>query len=110
MAPLKDSSLANIDSFIHARQAKFTMNISPVTQLLAILDWSINLADSPGTQYRIMEDFAEKALLCWDYAFRASFNTGREPEKPIAVDGRFQADAWQQQPYTFMYQAFLLCE
>ena len=110
MEPLKDSSLANIDSFIHARQAKFTMNISPVTQLLAILDWSINLADSPGTQYRIMEDFTEKALQYWDYAFRASFNIGGEPEKSIAVDGRFQAEAWQQKPYIFMYQAFLLYE
>jgi polyhydroxyalkanoate synthase len=110
MEPLKDSSLANVDSFIHARQAKFTMNISPVTQLLAILDWSINLADSPGTQYRIMEDFTEKALQYWDYVFRASFNTGGEPEKSIAIDGRFQAEAWQQKPYIFLYQGFLLCE
>jgi polyhydroxyalkanoate synthase subunit PhaC len=110
MEPLKDSSLANVDSFIHARQAKFTMNISPVTQLLAILDWSINLADSPGTQYRIMEDYTEKAIQYWDYAYRASFNTGREPEKSIAVDDRFQAEAWQQKPYIFLYQAFLLCE
>ena len=110
MEATKDSSLASIDSFIHARQAEFTMNLSPVTTLLAFLDWSINLADSPGTQYRIMKDLTEKTANYWDYVFRTFFNTGGEPEKPIAVDRRFQEEAWQKQPYVFMYQAFLLCE
>ena len=110
MEPLKDSSHAGVDSFIHARQAKFTMNMSPVTRLLVFLDWFINLADSPGTQCRIMEDFIEKTTNYWSDVVRTFLNTNGEPEKPIACDSRFQGEAWQQQPYIFMYQAFLLCE
>jgi len=110
METSKDSSFASVDSFIHARQAPFTMNLSPVTTLLAFLDWSINLADSPGTQYRIMKDAMEKAANYWDHVFHSFFNFGAEPEKPIAVDGRFREEAWQKPPYLFMYQAFLLCE
>src|SRR5664280_845607 len=102
MEALNDSSHAGIDSFIHARQAKFTMNLSPVTALLAFLDWSINLADSPGTQFRIMEDFIEKATNYGGYAFRTFLNTEGKPEKSLAVDSRFQAEAWQQQPHRFI--------
>lgn len=110
MANLKDSSHGNVDSFIHARQANFTMNLSPVAPLLAFLDWTINLSDSPGTQIRIMEDFIEKSSSFWDYAFRSLLNTDGKPEKPIAVDSRFEGEAWQRQPYQSMYQAYLLCE
>ncbi len=110
MEALKDSSHAGVDSFIHAKQAKFTMNLSPVTQLLAFLDWSINLADSPGTQSRITEDLTEKVANFWDHVFRTWLKSNQEPEKPIAADRRFQDEAWQQQPYVFMYQAFLLAE
>jgi polyhydroxyalkanoate synthase len=110
MEATKDSSFASVDSFIHARQAPFTMNLSPVTTLLAFLDWSINLADSPGTQYRIMKDAMEKTANYWDYVFHSFFRTGGEPEKPIAVDGRFREEAWQKPPYLYMHQAFLLCE
>jgi len=53
----KYTAHTSVDSFIHARQARFTMNLSPVTRLLAFLDWFLNLADSPGTQYRILDDF-----------------------------------------------------
>ncbi len=110
MDTLKDSSYAGVDSFIHARQAKLTMNLSPVTMLLAFLDWSINLADSPGSQYRIMEDGFKRAVNYWDYSVRSLLNTGKDPEKPVAVDRRFQEDAWQKPPYLLMYRAFLLCE
>ena len=110
MEALKDSSHAGVDSFIHARQARFTMNLSPVTQLLAFLDWWINLADSPGTQFRITEDMIEKAANFWDYTLRTLLKTDREPEKPVITDRRFEAEAWQQQPFAFMHQAFLLSE
>ena len=110
MEALKDSSHAGVDSFIHARQARFTMNLSPVTQLLAFLDWWINLADSPGTQFRISEDMIEKAANFWDYTLRNMLKTDREPEKPVITDRRFEAEAWQQQPFAFMHQAFLLAE
>ena len=110
MEALKDSSHAGVDSFIHARQARFTMNLSPVTQLLAFLDWWINLADSPGTQFRISEDMIEKAANFWDYTLRTLLKTEKEPEKPVITDRRFEAEAWQQQPFAFMHQAFLLSE
>lgn len=110
MANLKDSSHGNVDSFIHARQAKFTMNLSPVAPLLAFLDWSINLSDSPGTQIRIMEDLIEKSSNFWDCVLNGLLNTDGKPEISIAVDKRFEEDAWQQQPYQSMYQAYLLCE
>jgi len=110
MEALKDTSHASVDSFIHAQKAKFTMNLSPVSLLLAFLDWSINLADSPGKQYRIAEDFNKKITNYWDYTLRSLLRGDREPEKPITTDPRFQAEAWQQSPFIFIYQAFLLFE
>ncbi|MFA5181559.1 MAG: alpha/beta fold hydrolase [Syntrophales bacterium] len=106
----KNTAHASVDSFIHARQARFTMNLSPVTQLLAFMDWFLNLADSPGTQYRILEDFTEKSMSYWDYLCRTMINNDGEPEKPIAVDPRFKAEDWQQCPYNLIHQAFLLSE
>ncbi|MEN6489721.1 MAG: alpha/beta fold hydrolase [Smithella sp.] len=110
MEALKDKSHASVDSFIHAQQAKFTMNLSPVAPLLAFLDWAINLANSPGKQYRIAEDFQKKLAIYRDFTLRSFLNTGREPEKPVVADSRFQAEEWQQKPYLFLYQAFLLCD
>ena len=110
MQATNDSSYASVDSFIHARQAKFTLNLSPVTILLAWGDWSLNLACSPGTQCRMLEDFVKKTAGYWASVFRTSLSKDVKPENPIAVDERFQADAWQQPPYLFTYQAFLLHE
>ncbi len=111
MEASKESAHASVDSFIHARKAKFTMNLSPVTQLLAFLDWYINLADSPGKQYRLIEDFFEKSTTYWDYIIRSCLlNNNGEPEKPIAHDPRFRDESWQKAPYSCIYQAFLLCE
>jgi polyhydroxyalkanoate synthase subunit PhaC len=108
MDTCKNTTHAGVDSFIHARQARFTMNLSPVTQLLAFLDWLLNLADSPGTQYRILEDFQKKSMGYWDYVFRNMVN--EVPEKPLTVDARFMADDWQQWPYNLIHQSFLLSE
>jgi polyhydroxyalkanoate synthase subunit PhaC len=110
MDAFKNTAHASVDSFIHARQARFTMNLSPVTQVLAFLDWFLNLADSPGTQYRILEDFKEKSMGYWDYVYRSMNNHDGVPEKPIAVDSRFEAEDWQQWPYNLIHQAFLLSE
>lgn len=110
METSKDTSYANVDSFIHARQAEFTMNLSPVTPLLAILDWSVNLANSPGTQYRISGDFIRKTVNYWDYALCSFFKLDGKPVTPPVIDERFQAPDWQKEPYLFGYQAFLLCE
>ncbi|MDQ1278414.1 MAG: poly[(R)-3-hydroxyalkanoate] polymerase subunit PhaC [Thermodesulfobacteriota bacterium] len=110
MDAIKNTAHASIDSFIHARQARFTMNLSPVTQVLAFLDWFLNLADSPGTQYRIIEDFKEKSMTYWTYLCRTMINNDGEAEKPIVVDSRFKAEDWQQCPYNLIHQAFLLSE
>ena len=110
MEPLKDSSHAGVDSFIHARQAKFTMNLSPVTEMLVFLDWLINLADSPGTQCRIMEDLTEKTTNFWSSVARTLLDGSGGPENAAIRDERFQAEAWKQPPYLFMHQAFILCE
>ncbi|MDI9570179.1 MAG: alpha/beta fold hydrolase [Pseudomonadota bacterium] len=110
MEATKESAHASVDSFIHARKAKFTMNLSPVTQLLAFLDWFINLADSPGKQYRIIEDFWEKTANYWDYALRSCLLPIGESEKPIARDPRFRDEAWQSYPYNLLHQAFLMSE
>ena len=110
MEATKESAHASVDSFIHARKAKFTMNLSPVTQLLAFLDWFINLADSPGKQYRIVEDFWDKTANYWDYACRSCLLGNGEKEKPIVHDSRFRDESWQSPPYNLIHQAFLLAE
>lgn len=106
----KVTSYSNVDSFVHARQARFTFNISPVSQMLAVMDWLANLADSPGKQCELVDEFFSSVTKYGEYILRCMMNGDKTPEPPIIQDRRFREGEWHQFPYNLIHQAFLLME
>jgi len=101
--------MASVDRFIHARQAKFTMSISPAAMMLAYLDWLVNILNSPGKQLLLLEEFNNSLQRLIGNTAQEIFY-GRPPEEAKDTDPRFRAKEWQLWPFNFMYKYFLLYE
>ncbi|MCX7817359.1 MAG: alpha/beta fold hydrolase [Syntrophales bacterium] len=109
MTDYRFKGMASVDRFVHSRQAKFTFSISPVAVTLAYLDWVVNLANSPGKQYLLLEEFTNKLVkLIGESLQEIIYN--RPAPVPSDLDPRFREPDWQQWPFNFMYKYFLLFE
>ena len=100
-----------IDRLIHAWQARFTLAVSPAALLLAFADWSVHLLNAPGKQTALVE----KAMRKWVRLALYLSNLARDPDcapciEPLPQDHRFRSPAWQQQPFSLIYQSFLLTQ
>ncbi len=98
-----------VDRLMHAWQARLTYSISPAALMLAFMDWGMHLANAPGKQAALVE----KALRKWvRFALHVARSLGDRDcppcIKPLPQDRRFDHPAWQEAPYTYIYQAFLL--
>lgn len=91
----------SFDRFLHAQEARMTAFLSPVSLLLAFLDWSLHLANSPERRM----DLAQSAVGQWNRL------ADREHWIPSAPgDRRFDDPAWRQPPFDVISQSFLLAE
>ena len=98
-----------LDRLMHAWQARLTYSISPAALMLAFSDWGMHLANAPGKQAALVE----KALRKW---VRLALHVSRSVAdrdcpaciEPLPQDRRFSDPAWQESPYKYIYQAFLL--
>ncbi len=90
-----------LDRLLHAREAPLTSSLSYISLLLAYLDWSLHLANSPGRRVTLAQDAAHK----WMQLFTPS-----KWEAPSADDRRFSNDGWNQLPFNFFAQAAVLGE
>lgn len=99
-----------IDRSIHAALARFTLGLSPPALAEAYLDWAIHLASSPGKQMLVAQKGLRKLVRLTRYMARCFAESGSaEPcIEPLPQDKRFTGEAWQQWPYNFIYQSFLL--
>lgn len=92
----------------HARLARLTYGLSPVSIANAFTDWLAHLAMSPGKR----QELKAKALRQMTRLGQQTLeSTANEPEpciKPLPQDRRFTAAPWQQWPYNLIYQSFLL--
>ncbi len=104
---------ANLDRMLHAAWGKMVQGLSPISLLGAYMDWATHIATSPSKQQQL----ADKALRKWHrlilYAAQFARQSVRDcPNspciEPLATDKRFDHPAWQQPPYNYIYQAFLL--
>jgi len=97
------------DRMFHALMGRFTGFISPGSLTLAWLDWVVHLSASPGKQQILVEKALRKAVRLGLYAARALAGGECGPcIDPLIQDQRFRAPQWQQWPYCFIYQNFLL--
>lgn len=98
-----------VDRATGASLALLTGGIAPASIGAAFADWLLHLAQSPGRQARLGADAVRTAALFADH-MRRSLTSGDAPPciAPPPGDDRFADPAWQDPPYRFLAQAFLL--
>lgn len=102
-----------IDPLIHAGLARSTSSLSIASALLAVTDWAIHLAISPGKRMDLARLAASHFEQLSRYALSAlQAGPGRAPccVEPPAADRRFSDEEWQHWPFNLLHQAFLLNE
>ncbi len=103
-----------LDGQVHAAVARATMSLSPMTALLAMIDWAGHLAASPGKRMELGKlAFEQNARLAGHVREACRYAVaGRAPEcvAPRETDRRFAADEWHHWPFNVMQQTFLLAE
>jgi polyhydroxyalkanoate synthase len=105
----EDGTALPLDRLVNATLAKLSLGISPLALPAAYLDWAMHLALSPGKQAELGHKALRKLLR---FALYAASGTGQDQSatciKPLPQDRRFADAAWQQPPFNFIYQSFLL--
>lgn len=103
-------SITALDNVFKANMAKLTGGISPAGLLSLYFTWVSHLALSPGKQASLAEKMCRKA-------FRLSKSSPSMMQKdslpcidPLPQDKRFSDPSWQQWPYNYIYQNFLLTQ
>ncbi len=98
-----------VDRAAAALVARTTQGLSPAALTLAYLDWAMHLAAAPGKQAELTVKAARKAARFWAYMLASTLDRTQAPcIAPLVGDERFSAPSWQDWPYRFWYQAFLL--
>ena len=90
-----------LDRLVHAREARFTGSLSPVSLTLAYLDWAFHLANAPGRQLELARAVGRQ----W-----ARLASPKHWTAPTPGDRRFSDPAWSHPPFNLISQAFLLAE
>jgi len=105
------TTLADVsDRSLHAIMARFTLGLSPAALAAAYLDWAVHLATAPGKRAQLLDKAARKSLRFANHVRRYATERGECPAciDPLPQDKRFAGAAWQQWPFNFLYQGFLL--
>tara|TARA_R110000787_G_scaffold13410_14_gene42247 strand:- start:15811 stop:17568 length:1758 start_codon:yes stop_codon:yes gene_type:complete len=104
-----DGIADSMDQAAGAMIAQATHGLSPATMFLAGADWAMHLASSPGKQMQLAAKMGRKYLRLFDYMGRSASDPDAAPAiEPLPQDRRFSDPAWQQSPFNFLTQAFLL--
>ena len=103
-----------LDLRFQAAVAHVTMSVSPVSVLLALVDWAGHFAGSPGKQLELQRLAQEQARRLAEYAATLALARPDCPAlpcvEPPARDRRFAAAEWNRWPFNLMHQSFLLAE
>ena len=104
-----DGISETLDRTASAAIAQTTFGLSPATLLLAMADWGIHLATSPGKQMQLGAKAIRKHARLFDYLQRRMEDGEAEPAiEPLPQDRRFADPAWKELPFNLVAQAFLL--
>ncbi|MDX9820015.1 MAG: poly-beta-hydroxybutyrate polymerase N-terminal domain-containing protein, partial [Desulfococcus multivorans] len=111
MAISESGPYAYLDSMCHASQAKFTRNISPISQMLTIVEWLANLTDSPGKQMELVEDHFQGSVEFSQYVLLSLLGVDLARSDSFSLnDDRFQDPSWEKGPFNLLCRGFLLME
>jgi polyhydroxyalkanoate synthase subunit PhaC len=109
--PYSVTAVADLtDRTLHAALARVTAGISPSAVAQAYLDWATHLAYGPGKRAQLLNKAMRKAFRYGRYINQYAVTGGRAESciEPLPQDHRFDGAAWQQWPFNFIYQGFLL--
>ena len=99
---------AALDGLLHAQAAELWGGLSPITLALATTDWALHLATQPAQATRLAcEALGMGAAAAWS-ALTESHLPRDASDRPD--DQRFQADAWQAWPYSWIVRNYLDAE
>lgn len=97
------------DGWLHAQAAPLWGGLSPITLALAAADWALHLATQPAQATRLaLEALGMATRSAWDAMAAQSRLPAGSSERPD--DQRFQADAWQAWPYSWIVRGYLDAE
>ncbi len=100
------------DSWFHAALARRLSTLSYATPLMAITDWALHLATSPGKSIDLAWLALQHSQTMARYASeRLLAGVSEEVRHAVPVptdDRRFSDPEWQQWPFNLMHQSFLL--
>ncbi|MBS0510153.1 MAG: polyhydroxyalkanoic acid synthase [Proteobacteria bacterium] len=103
-----------LDQKFHAAIARTTMSVSPMSLLLATVDWAGHLAGSPGKRLELVTLAQEHARRLVEYAGQLALASPGNPTErcvePVPQDRRFAGEEWERWPFNLMHQSFLLAE
>lgn len=103
------ASARTIDHFFSAILGRLTLGVSPAGFITAYVEWLSHLVASPGKQMELVQKAARKASRFVVQAARATMDSDAPPViQPLPQDHRFRAEEWQQPPFNWIYQWFLL--
>jgi polyhydroxyalkanoate synthase len=103
------ASARTIDRFVSAVLGRVSLGISPAGLMTAYFEWLSHLVASPGKQIELAQKAARKASRFVIQAARATTDPDTPPcIEPLPQDRRFSHKEWQQPPFSWIYQWFLL--
>jgi len=91
-------------------QARVSHGVSPPALAAAFEDWRSHFLTSPGKQAQLAESALRKYMQWLIYVQSAMRGQGQLVEVPEPHDKRFKAPQWQQPPYNWLSQGFLLSQ
>lgn len=107
MAKYRHTAYSYIDRYMHSREGRITRGISPISQMLAFLDWILNLSDSPGKNALLMEIFMNSAM---KNLVEVMTMYNMQDEATSHDDIRFRDEEWEKWPYRYFAHSFLRLE
>lgn len=103
------ASARTIDHFVSAVLGRISLGVSPAGLMTAYFEWLSHLVASPGKQIELVQKAARKATRFVVQAARATTDPETPPcIEPLPQDHRFSGEEWQQPPFKWIYQWFLL--
>lgn len=102
----------SFDQSLQVTIGRMTKGISPAALLLAFYDWYFHLYIHPAKQLELLQLFEDNFWhLARQYIGHVSGDTsGEYCVLTSPQDKRFTAKAWQEFPYSFIYESFLMIQ
>jgi polyhydroxyalkanoate synthase len=100
---LSEEEARRMDDEVKISIAKLTGGFSPVTLVLAYVDWLSHLALSPGKVAQLIEQLVQNAVMLGIYGIQSAVD--KNAKGPIEVKERRMSDeSWQQWPFKLFAQ------